>query len=264
MDYDGLRERYEKVYSGSAKAFPEECAIIERALAFSFSLGPLLRARPDSKEEYLAAFFYRNCVYLSAAYHMARMGMLDPAGNNLRTVFETIIWQYAYLLDDKQFEAFKKIRLMEAAKFSALKSGEWSNTKERALENLRRKFNLQKSMKKLYRKEFYSLLFSSQYWVLSHKSHTSTFGINHNTPTMEGGTTFDKRPEEVLDNLKGILYFCSENLVCFLNCFGAMVGQAQIDRILAQANEVNLAIPPAASLVPESEDLPFRVRARKI
>lgn len=263
MDYDELREKYERVYSGSGSMYKDECGTAESALALSFSAHRSLRRQEaGSKKEYLAAFFYRNCVYLSAAYHMARMGMLDPCGNNLRSVFETIIWQYAFLKDDGAFESFLQISRMEQEKFGRLGAGGWSNTRERALANLRRKHNFQKNMKKLYQKDFFESLFSNQYWVLSQKSHPGTFGINHNTPTMEGGTTMDKRPQEVLDNLKAILYLCSENIICFLNCFGEDLSPGEVRRMMREANSVNGRIPPAASLAPGG--MPFSVRMKKV
>jgi hypothetical protein len=263
MDYDPLRDKYESVYSECGKRFPRECKTIESALAFSFALqGGMQREKLDEKKGFLLAFFYRSTVYLSAAYHMARMGMIDPAGNNLRAVFETIIWQYAYLYDDEYFQAFRKINGLEHRKFAGIRQKSWSNTKERELENLRRKFNFQKMMKKLYTKEYFERFFYNQYWVLSQKSHSGLFGVNHNTPTMDGLTTIQKSPAELRDNLTAILYLCSENLLCFLNCFSGSIMQGRINDVLKNANGINEIIPPAPSLAPDTREPEFRIRFR--
>ncbi|HSB46494.1 MAG TPA: hypothetical protein VLD37_00655 [Candidatus Bilamarchaeum sp.] len=264
MDYESLRDKYESVYSGCGKRFPGDCKAIESALAFSFALSSSMRQRKlDDKKGFLLAFFYRNSVYLSAAYHMARMGMLDPAGNNLRAVFETIIWQYAYLFEDGYFQAFMKINAMERDKFAKIRQKAWSNTKERALENLRRKYNFQKMMKKLYTKEYFESFFFNQYWVLSQKSHSGLFGVNNNTPSMEGQTTLEKSPGEMKDNLTAILYLSAENLICFLNCFSDELSPGQVGDALKEANRINAFIPPAQSLAPDTKKPEFSIRLRK-
>src|SRR5512143_1137109 len=178
-DFDSLRERYEHVYVQSGRLFEPDCKGIERSLALSFSLYFRLAGSPpsDKRLQYLSAFFYRNCVYLSAAYQMLRNGMLDPAGNNMRTVFETVIWTYAYLTDDDIYANFTQISDLEAEKFRLIKNGGWSHTKERSFENLRRKYNFRKMMKKMYSKEVFEKFFFNQYWVLCQKSHSSIFGV---------------------------------------------------------------------------------------
>jgi hypothetical protein len=261
MEYDPLRDKYESVYVECGRRFPRDCKTIESSIAFSFALQARLRQEKlDEKKEFLLAFFYRNTVYLSASYHMARMGMLDPAGNNMRTIFETIIWQYAYLFEDEYFQAFKKMNSLEHLKFAAIKKKGWSNTKERELENLRRKFNFQKMMKKLYTKEYFERFFFNQYWVLSQKSHSGLFGVNNNTPTMDGGTTIQKNPAELKDTLTAILYLCSENLICFLNCFGAELSQGEVSDIIKSANAINALIPPAPGLAPDTKEPEFRLQ----
>ncbi len=266
LDYDALRERYEHVHVQSGRLYDKDCRTIERALGVSFSLYfRLAREKALSqKEQYLAAFFYRNCVYLSATYGMVREGMLDPAGNNMRTVFETIIWVYAYLTDEGIYSNFAQISALETEKFRLMKSGGWSHTKERELENLRRKYNFRKMMKGMYSKEVFERFFFNQYWVLCQKSHSSIFGVNHNTPNMEGTTSLEKRPEEVRDNLKAAAYLCAENLICFLNCFHARLPQAEIDAAMAEINSVNAVIPPAIGLAPDTRKMEFTLRFREV
>lgn len=264
-DYDSLRGRYEHVYVQSGRMFEADCKGIERCLALSFSLYFQLAGAGglDTKRQHLAAFFYRNCVYLSAAYQMLRNGMLDPAGNNMRTVFETVIWMYAYLTDDGIYSNFAELERMETEKFALIRSGRWSNTKERAFENLRRKYNLQKTMKKLYSKELFEGIFFNQYWVLCQKSHSSIFGVNHNTPNMEGSTTMEKRPQEIKDNLTALEYLCAESLICFLNCFHTGMAQEGISAVMDEINRINAMIPPAAGLAPDTKKLEFTLRLRE-
>jgi hypothetical protein len=264
--YGALERLYAHVHERSGKLFPEECRLAEDALAFSFSSYFALAASSPpaasaahltGRQQHIAALFYRNCVYLSAAYQMARRGMPDPAGNNLRTVFETIIWQYAYLCDDAAYAAHVETTRMEAEKFRLLRGGGWSGTKERALENLRRKHNFQKALKALYSREVSAGFFANPYWVLCQKAHSSIFGANYNTPTVE------KRPEELRDTLRALLYLCVENLTCFLNCFPDQP-EGRVSRILDFTNSVNRRIPPAPGLVPDLHELKFTLRFREL
>ncbi len=266
LDYDSLRGRYEHVHVQTGRLFEADCKAIEKAIGVSFSLYFRLAQGGglDQKEQYLSAFFYRNSVYLSATYHMIREGMLDPAGNNMRTVFETIIWEYAYLTDEDIYSNFTQISERETEKFRLIKGGGWSHTKERELENLRRKYNFRKMMKKMYSKEVFERFFFNQYWVLCQKSHSSIFGVNHNTPNMEGTTTLEKRPQEVKDNLTATAYLCAENLICFLNCFHKHLRQEEIDAAMAEINAVNAIIPPAIGLAPDTKKLEFTLRFREV
>lgn len=267
-DYAALERLYARVHAQSGRMFAEECRLIEGAASFSFSSYFALAAgaKLDGKSQHLAALFYRNCIYLSAAYQMARRGMPDPAGNNMRTVFETIIWQYAYLCDDAIYANFREISGLEEEKFRLLAGGKWSNTKERALENLRRKYSFQKAMKALYSKEVSGKFFSNPYWVLCQKAHSSIFGANYNTPNMEGTTTMEKRPEELRGTLRALLYLWAENLTCFLNCFAGQLPAGRADEVLAFTNEINRKIPPALGLVPDTrqERLKFTLRFREL
>jgi hypothetical protein len=278
---------------------------LEEAISFSFDIYySLAKAKLDERSKYLAAFFYRNVVYLSAGYRMARQGLLDPAGNNMRTIFETIVWQYAYLTDDEVYSNFKEMDDLESLKMKLIlaESNEkhnremrgtnvsndhapkenvreatntarseteklgsrWSNTKERELENLRRKYNFQKMMKSLYSKEVFERFFYSQYWILSQKSHSSLFGLNYNTPNMEGGSTMEKRPQELEENLSALLYLSAENLLCYLNCFGDLVDSNQKNLVLDFTNKLNKKLPPTPSLAPDTKELKFRVEMKRI
>jgi len=263
-----ITSMHESVFTESSRRFPADCALLEEAIAASFSIyGSFSRkATLDGRGQDLLALFYRNCVYLSASYQLIRRGMLDPAGNNMRTVFETIIWQYAYLTDDAIYANFREMDNLDADKLKLIKGGKWSNTKERALENLRRKYSFQKTMKQLYSKERYEKFFYSQYWAFCQKSHSSIFGINHNTPNMDGGKTFEKAgdAEEVHGNIMAALYLCAENLICFLNCFPDALPQEGIDLALAITNRINRAIPPSYGLAPDTKTLPFILRFREV
>jgi hypothetical protein len=268
--YGALERLYASVQERSGKMFADECGLIGRALSFSFASYFMLSSgakRLDPRSQHLAALFYRNCIYLSAAYQMVRRGMPDPAGNNMRTVFETIVWQYGYLCDDGIYSDYLEMNRLEEEKFRSLAAkAPWSNTRERALENLRRKNSFQKAMKALYSKEVSMKFFSNPYWVLCQKAHSSIFGANYNTPNMEGTTTLEKRPEELRDTMRALLYLCAENLTCYLNCFGAFIPQERIDGVLAFNNDINRKIPPAAGLVPDThrERLQFTLRLREI
>jgi hypothetical protein len=266
--FSGIIGQNDAVFSESARRFPAECALMEEIIGASFSLYRSLSrdAGLGGRSQDLLAFFYRNCVYLSASYQLIRRGLLDPAANNMRTVFETIIWQYAYLTDDAIYANFREMGTMDGDKLKLIKAGKWSNTKERALENLRRKYSFQKMVKQLYSKGHYEKLFYSQYWAFCQKSHSSTFGINHNTPNMAGGMTFGNPADsdEVRGNLAAALYLSCENLVCFLNCFSGRLPQARIDEALGMANRINQAIPPSPGLAPDTKTLPFVIRLREV
>ncbi len=269
MDEKTLERHYAHVYEQSGKLFASECALIERAISFSFAvyfhLVKAARAsKLNEKSEYLAILFYRNCVYLSASYQLIRSGMLDPAGNNLRTVFETILWQYAYLCDDELYANFLEVTKLEDLKFKLIKTGKWSNTKERTLENLRRKYNVQKMMKRLYSTEVFEKFFFNPYWVMSQKAHSSIFGVNYNTPNLDGSTTIERRPEELKDNLKTTLYLCAENLICFLNCFSDYLPQIDMDQILKFTNLLNANLPPTLPLVPNKKEMKFTLRFKEV
>ncbi len=265
------RSLNDEVFAETALKYPEECQLAEDAIHASFSaFGALSRSSGtggglDSRKQDLLAFFYRNCVYLLSSYQLARRGLLDPAGNNLRTVFETVVWQYAYLTDDEVYANFAGMSAMDGEKLRLIKSGAWSNTKERALENMRRKYSFQKMMKRLYSKERYERFFYSQYWALCQKSHSSVYGINHNTPNMHGGKTFDSPgdSEEARGMLYAILYLCAENLTCFLNCFHGRMNQGEIDSALGQINRINRRIPPALGLAPDTRKMEFSERFRE-
>jgi len=266
--YGALERLYSHVHERSGKLFAGECGLIERALSFSFASYFTLASgarKLDAKSQHLAALFYRNCVYLSAAYQMVRRGMPDPAGNNMRTVFETVVWQYCYLCDDAMYAASREIGALEGEKFRTLAGG-WSNTKERALENLRRKYSFQKAMKAVYSAGTARKFFANPYWVLCQKAHTSIFGANYNTPNMEGTTTVEKRPEELRGTMRALLFLCAENLTCYLNCFAAHLPQERIARILAFNNDINRQIPPAQGLVPDThaDRLQFTLRFREL
>jgi hypothetical protein len=248
--------------------FAPECRMIEGAVSLSFSsyftLAESAGGSLGERKERLAAFFYRNCVYLSAAYRMARVGMLDPAGNNLRTVFETIVWQYAYLLDDTIYANFREISALEEEKMRSVSGGRWSNTKERELENLRRKYSFQKMMKRLYSKEAFEKFFFSQYWAMCQKSHSSLIGVNLNTPNMHGTTTMQKGPGEIRELMRAILYLLAENLVCFLNVFGASLREDEVNLLLARINGINKSIPPSLGLAPDTREMEFATRLREV
>jgi hypothetical protein len=221
-------------------------------------------AELDERSQHLAALYYRNCVYLSAAYQMIRRGMLDPAGNNMRTVFETIIWQYAYLSDEEVYGNFREMTGLENEKIALLPRKDWSNTKERKLQNLRRKHSFQKMLKSMYSKELYEKFFFNQYWILCQKSHSSLFGMNYNTPSMEGKTTLDKGPKELKSNLMALLYLAAENLTCFLNCFSGSLPKPMTESTVRLTNKVNGSIAPALSLVPDTKDMEFTTRLREL
>ncbi|NYZ73521.1 hypothetical protein H0O00_00085 [Candidatus Micrarchaeota archaeon] len=263
--YEAFEQRYNKVAEASAKQFPKECELMEESIVSCFAAFNLVKvSQLDEHAQSLAALFYRNCIYLSASYHLIRNGMLDPAGNNMRTVFETIVWQYAYLCDKEMYGNFREVGALEEQKLALLPKKEWSNTKERELENLRRKYGFQKAMKRLYTKETYEKFFFSQYWMLCQKSHSSMFGINYNTPTMQGLTTMDTRPEELRANLSALLYLAAENLLCFLNCFADKLPKEKTEPILAFTNKINRSIPPSLSLAPDTMELPFTARFREL
>jgi len=241
---------------------------MEESLAFSFSLFGALApsGKLDALQKDLLALFYRNCIYLDASYRLIRNGLLDPAGNNMRTVFETIIWQYAYLTEKDIYGNFREMKMMDEKKLASLKAGSWSNTKERALENMRRKYSFQKMLKRLYGKEHYERLFHSQYWAFCQKSHSSLFGINHNTPNMSGARTTSTPPgvEEMRGNLSASMYLCAENLLLFLNCFSQAMGGEQVGRALESLGRINRSLPPSPSLAPEGRNLPFTLRLRAV
>jgi hypothetical protein len=264
--YDILERQYGRVHEASGRLFPEESKLLEDAIAASFSAYYSLAkaSELDARAQHLAALFYRNCIYLSAAYQMIRRGMLDPAGNNMRTIFETIIWQYAYLSDDDVYANFREMNELEEKKIALLPKKEWSNTKERELQNLRRKYSFQKMMKQLYSKELYERFFFNQYWILCQKSHSSIFGINFNTPTMEGTTTTDKNPQELKSNLMALLYLSAENLLCFLNCFSGKIPEELKDSTVTLTNKINSGIAPAPSLVPDTKGMAFKTRLREL
>jgi hypothetical protein len=265
MGFDRLRGLYEHVYVQTGALFGRECALAEDALAFCFaSYGPIAGRKPDSRAGRLLALYHRNCIYLSAAYQLIRLGMIDPAANNMRTVFETIVWQYSYLTDAQLFQESVKIEGLEKQKLALLKSGRWSNTKERSLENLRRKHSFQKAMKKLYSKEVFEKFFFNQYWALCQKSHTSIFGANLNTPTMDGATTLEKAPDEIRAILSALLYLCAENLIVFLNCFHPLMSQGEMDSALSFTNRINRSIPPALGLAPDGKNLEFTLHYREV
>lgn len=271
--YGRIVDLYENVLSASGMMFHPECVLIEEALASSFSVYSTIAktagtpdAKLDERHRYMLVFFYRNCIYLSAAYQLVRRGMLDPAGNNMRTVFETIIWQYAYLTDDNIYENFRQISAIEGEKLALIRIKKWSNTKERTLENLRRKYSFQKVLKKLYPKEHYERFFYSQYWAFCQKSHSSIVGINYNTPNLEGTATLaiENGPEELKGNLITILYLCAENLTCLLNCFHGSMDAKVIDALLALVNRINRSIPLTLSLAPDTKKLEFTMRFREV
>jgi hypothetical protein len=257
--YGKLQDLYSYVYLNSGKLFATECKSAEHVLSISFSAytDVAKHATLDEKHQYLLAFFYRNCIYLSATYNLIRQGMLDPAGNNMRTIFETIIWQYAYLCDEAIYTNFKQITEIESEKLKLIRQRKWSNTKERNLENMRRKYNFQKMMKSIYSKELYEKFFFSQYWMMCQKSHTSIFGINYNTPNMHGTTTLENNPKELRGNLHALLYLYVENLTCFLNCFYNTISQDKIDLLLRDINTINKQFPVSLSLVPDTKKLEF-------
>ncbi|MEW6036249.1 MAG: hypothetical protein AB1529_06560 [Candidatus Micrarchaeota archaeon] len=265
MGFERLRGLYEHVHVQTGALFSRECALAEDALAFCFaSYGPVAGRKPDGKTSRMLALFHRNCVYLSAAYQLIRLGMLDPAGNNMRTVFETIVWQYAYLTDDSLYRESVGIEELETQKLALVKSGQWSNTRERRLENLRRKHGFQKAMRNLYSKEVYEKFFFNQYWALCQKSHTSIFGANLNTPTMEGATTLEKAPDEIRGSLSALLYLCAENLILFMNSFHALMVQGEIDAAISFTNRINRSIPPALGLAPDGKKLEFTLHYREV
>ncbi|MFH0885442.1 MAG: hypothetical protein V1861_07070 [Candidatus Micrarchaeota archaeon] len=266
INYESLEGLYSAARNGSGSLCKAECLLLEESIAASFAMFFSLEGKEklDERRQYLLALFYRNCVYLSASYRLIREGMLDPAGNNMRTVFETIIWQYAYLTDDDIYSNYREMAAVDDEKLRLIKGGKWSNTKERALENLRRKYSFQKMMKSLYSKEHYEKFFYSQYWAFCQKSHSSIFGINHNTPTMGMGTTMDASAGELRGNLSAALYLCAENLICFLNSFSQLLPQERIDSTLAMINRINQSIPPSLSLAPDTKALPFLLTFREV
>ena len=265
IDQKLLSSLHDRVFAESGRLFPGESSLAEDAISSSFKayVSLIPKAAKDPRQSHLLALFYRNCIYLSATYYLIRRGMLDPAGNNMRTVFESVVWQYAYLTDDEIYRDVMALEALEEQKLKAVKTKSWSNTKERELENLRRKHSFQKAMKKLYSKEAYEGFFFNQYWALCQKSHTSIFGANLNTPTMEMGTTLDKHPEEIRGNLSALLYLCAENLICFLNCFWELMPQKDIDDALALTNRINRSIPPARTLAPDTKILEFILRFKE-
>ncbi|MBU0527502.1 MAG: hypothetical protein ABH983_05555 [Candidatus Micrarchaeota archaeon] len=260
-NYKPLDRQYDYVSSQSKLMFSQECELLEDLIAFSFArYFHLNKDGLSDLEQELAALFYRNCIYISATYRLVTSGLLDPAGNNLRTVFETIIWQYAYKCELEIFENQREMNQLEEQKLA----NEWSGTKERKLQNLRRKYSFQKMMKNMYSKETYENFFFNQYWILSQKSHASVFGVNNNTPSMEGKTTLEKNPKELQKNLSASLYFCAESLICFLNCFSKRLTQAEIDLSLKKLNQVNQIISPTAGLAPDKKNLEFTIQFREI
>ncbi|MFH1785080.1 MAG: hypothetical protein ABH842_01505 [Candidatus Micrarchaeota archaeon] len=265
MDFDEIQGKNEHVYVQSGQLFSEQCQLLENSISLSFQICSILfNKNLNEKQKYLLAFFHRNIIYSSASYQMIRMGFLDPAGNNMRTIFETIIWQYAYLTEDEVYSNFKEIEDLESQKMKSITDKKWSNTQERKLENYRRKYSFQKMMKKLYSKKTFEQFFFNQYWVLCQKSHSSIFGLNYNTPNFEGTTTIEKRPSEIKDNLIALLYLETENLICFLNCFSDYLTQQQIDKILIFINNVNSKIPPALTLAPDTKELKFNLRFKEV
>ncbi len=266
--FSHMERQHDSLKAQVSALFHKEAGHIESALSFSRLLFQRLSSsgKLDLKQKDLLALFYRNCVYLDASYMLIRAGLPDPAANNMRTVFETIIWQYAYLTDDGIYANFRKMNEMDSQKLGMIKTGAWSNTKERALENLRRKYSFQKMLKGLYGKGHYERIFQNQYWAFCQKSHSSLFGINHNTPNLEGGTTLEVPggAEELRGTLSAALYLCAENLLLFLNCFHPAMGQEDAGRTLKALERINRALPPSPSLAPEGRGLPFTLRLREV
>ncbi|MBD3209798.1 hypothetical protein GF318_00265 [Candidatus Micrarchaeota archaeon] len=265
-DFEALETQYSNVRKAARRQFSEECSLLDELMAASFSFYYRLAGtgRLDEKKQHLAALFYRNCIYLSGAYQLVLKGMLDPAGNNMRTVFETIVWQYAYLTEEEAYHVFRELSGLEAEKISLLSKGEWSNTRERRLQNLRRKQSLQKAMKRLYSKDTYEKFFNNKYWILCQKSHSSLFGTNYNTPTMEGLGTMKKNPGEMRGMLLALLYLGAENLLCFLNCLSGDAPEGVRSAAVGLSNRINQKLGPEPSLVPDARQLEFTTRLREL
>ena len=247
MEYSDLEKVYSHEKNQTLLKYPQLTKKIENAISSSFSLYYSIRnliLTQKTKDKTILAYFYRNSIYLSSSYSLILKGMIDPAANNFRTVFETICWSYAFD-NEETFIAFEEISNLENEKITK----NWSTTKERKLQNLRRKNNFQKMLKTIYTD--FDKFFSTPYWILSQKSHPSLFGANFNTPSMEGFATIDKNPSEVFGYLRNCLFLLAENLLCFVNKFFALIDKKELTLLLSLISDLHNETNQNFSLVPD-------------
>jgi hypothetical protein len=214
----------------------EECKKIEDLLALSLvTVNRIVirnASKQNNKENVCLMFAMRNILYLLSSYQLITRGLFDPATNNLRTVFETIIRTYE--------------------KYNNLDN--W--TKEEKLESARRKFSPLKLFEIIYCDSTAKQLEKNVYWQLCHASHPSIFGLLLNVPLngqVDNGKI--KSLEYSADPLKCTTCLAISNLVMLKKIFNDILTMEEKEKILELISRSKNNNEDEIVLVPDKEGL---------
>jgi hypothetical protein len=67
------------------------------------------RRKLPNDQIFVSIYFKRNISYLQSSYALASIGFIDPSLNLSRTVFETLLREYLYIVDPKEAEEYFQV-----------------------------------------------------------------------------------------------------------------------------------------------------------
>ena len=141
---------------------------------------------------FVSIFYKRNILYLQSSHALACIGFVDPSHNLNRTVFETLLREYLFIVDPAEADEY----------YNAIgKPNEFSYHSSKGMKYMRQK---------LYRSQMNSQM-KNMYSQLCTSSHPDIKGAAVNYP---------RYPENLVrDNLMTILSLAYTNMETMAECF---------------------------------------------
>jgi len=95
------------------KSLNQECEFAFKSMwLINNDLGQIFKQRGKqltSQQTFVSIFFKRNIVYLHSAHILASIGFIDPCTSLLRTIYETILKGYLFIIKNEEAEEYYKV-----------------------------------------------------------------------------------------------------------------------------------------------------------
>lgn len=95
------------------KSLNQECEFVFKPMwLLNNELGEVFRQRGKQlspQQTFISIYYKRNIVYLHSAHILASMGFLDPCTSLLRTIYETILKGYLFIVRNEEAEEYYRV-----------------------------------------------------------------------------------------------------------------------------------------------------------
>lgn len=115
LSFSDIQRSYLSKARKTANTLPELSLICERALASMWTIKKqwelIIQTQWGTKElppyqQLISIYFFRNMIYLRAAYLLTREGSCGPSNDLQRTAYETLLRGYLFITDENELKLF--------------------------------------------------------------------------------------------------------------------------------------------------------------